>query len=173
MSWDVIVPVVVGGVLTVAGGFAATWWRSRREDEREQQRAARASLQAIRIVANELAEAHGLIKNAVEDGDWWPESRSFPTGSWNAYRDVIAGDPDPATWRMTADAFHALNEYNWRAELERDAYDDPGASPVLRETWRTLYRAMAALDARTGTRGVFGLTEYADVDEVERSIWRD
>jgi hypothetical protein len=66
MSWEIIVPVVIGGLLTIAGGFAAEWWRGQREDQREAERAARTSLQALR---GGWAREFG-VTDLDDNGEW-------------------------------------------------------------------------------------------------------
>jgi hypothetical protein len=176
--WDsALLGVLIGGAITLAATFGLEWWRARREDAQAAETKRRTTLQAIRLVLEELAESAALIEGAVKTGSYWTDgNRQLPTSTWNVYREALALHVEIYEWRITASAYHALNDLNWDVRSIADVgsiawVPEPRRAEQLRDAWRAVRHAMAVLDSLTGPRGAFGYTGYVEEDELERSIW--
>ena len=92
--------------------------------------------QAARLLVAELSEIDHAIREAASAGAYWTDSmagRELPTATWNAYRDVLAMHADAGAWRLTAEAFQAANDLNWRLRARKLAR--PIESKALRAVW--------------------------------------
>lgn len=163
--------VLIGGAITLTATLGLEWWRARRESAAGAETIRRATRQAVRLVLEELIESAGLIGRAARTGAYWIDgNRQLPTSSWNEYREALALHLEIYEWRVTASAYHVVNDLNWHV-LTAAALPEPKESRELRDAWRAVRLAMEALDSLTEPRGAFGYTGYADEGELEQSIW--
>jgi hypothetical protein len=115
--WESLIGVLIGAMVALATTFGLEAWRNKRHAEEAAKEHAQAMSAALRLVLVELGDIDKAIREAVSPGrigrrGW--QGRELPTGTWNAYRDVLAVYLDPQPWRLVAVAFGIANDLNWR-----------------------------------------------------------
>jgi hypothetical protein len=145
-SWEVVLPVLASGLLTILGGFIAEWWRRRQANATAARQVECQVPQAARLVLAELDEIEATIRSAVKTGAWWTHGdRRLPTDTWNGYRDAIATLPDPQPFRTAHLAFSATNDVNWLAAGWASEGRAPRDRAALRAAWVTVHLALQTL----------------------------
>jgi hypothetical protein len=144
--WEIVLPVILGGLLTIAGGFAAEWWRHRGLARATEAQRERQTNQAVRLVFEELTEIALILENAARTDTWWTDrGDSLPTDTWNEYRAVLADVGgalrDHHAFMTTSRAYQMARDLNLRAP-ELAKISSPRAAFLVRTLWGMVQEAM-------------------------------